>query len=85
MKEPDRHVINVRIDVGKEAGTATHSQREQDDVPMIDQVPAISRAKAGNVHIEVHEHARRGIEPRGLRDGAPVGAERGANNILTVT
>jgi hypothetical protein len=85
MQESDHCVIHVRIDVDEEASTATQSQREQDDIPVIDQIPAISRVKAGDSHIEVHKHAWGGVKPRGPRDRAPVGAERGANNILAIT
>jgi hypothetical protein len=71
MEESDHSVVSVRIDIGKETRAATQSKGEQDDVTVIDHIPAIGGAQTGNVHIEIHEHAWGGFRAQRAERWSP--------------
>ena len=82
-KEPDGGVALVRIDVGKEHDVIPQSQGEDDDVTMINDVPAIAGTQASEAFVKIDGNAgRKRIGRRGPDDAPPFRVHGCANHSL---
>jgi hypothetical protein len=67
-------VVRVRVDISEVAGTDPDPQHEDQDVPVVYEVPAECRAKSGNALVDVHKYTRRVINFGVSYDDRPGGA-----------